>query len=159
MQFKLTMFLIFVLTLPLSVSARAYLDTQSNQIILNDRKITLVTTRGNVSPTSSESECLAFLAWKANKTCISYQVLVPNYNNEFGIFIKTELWAQELIGKTVFKYDFASKKIVNVQHLLPADLKNSPNFWMWYASAKIGYTTWNSPSYSKPTSFDPSIFR
>ena len=62
MQFKLTMFLIFVLTLPLSVSARAYLDTQSNQIILNDRKITLVTTRGNVSPTSSESECLAFLA-------------------------------------------------------------------------------------------------
>lgn len=140
--------------------SQAFLDIQWNQVVFNNNtKISKVTTLGNISPNSSEKECLNYLKNKDyKKTCISYQIIVPNYNNKFWIFIKTELGAQELIWKNVFKYDFTTKQITNVKNLLPQDLQNAINFYMWYGSGKIGYTIWDYPTYTPPKEISPSIF-
>ncbi len=140
--------------------AESCLDTQKNQIIFvqSTDKITGITTRWNISPSGSEKECLSYLKKKGAKTCISYQVVVPNYDDRFGLFIKQELWAQELMEKTLFLYDFKTQKIINVMNLVSSDIKSATNYWMWYSSWEVSYTVWTGNSYSTPKSFDPSIF-
>ncbi len=140
--------------------SQAFLDMQWNQVILNDNtKTTTITNLGNIRSNSSEKECLNYLKDKDyKKTCIYYQIIIPNYNNKFWVFIKTELGAQELIWKSVFKYDFTTKKTTNMKNFLPQDLQNAVNFYMWYASQKIGYTIWVSPTYTQPKELSPSIF-
>ncbi len=143
-----------------SAMAGSYLDTQKNQIIFvqTTNKITNITTRWNISPSGSEKECLSYLKKRSSKTCISYQIVVPNYDDRFGLFIKQELWAQELMWKTLFLYDFRTQKIINVMNLVVSDIQSATNYWMWYSSWEISYTVWTGNSYSTPKSIDPSIF-
>ena len=139
--------------------SQSFLDTWWNQLILNyNGKISYITKKGNISSSASEKECLSYLKKNPKKTCISYQVIVPNYNNEFGIFIKTELSQQDLIWKTIFRYSFSSKSITNIQESLPKDLQNVWNFWMWYAGDMIYYTQWRSSKFTQPQSMSPSLF-
>lgn len=139
--------------------SRAFLDMQGNQITLNNNwKNIRVTTLGNMRSSSTEKECLNYINNDYRKTCITYQIIIPNFNNKFWIFIKTELGAQELIWKSVFKYDFATKQITNLKSLLPQDLQNAVNFYMWYGSERIGYTVWSYPTYTQPKEISPSIF-
>ena len=139
--------------------SQAFLDMQQNQVVLNNNgKNIRVTTLGNIRSTSSEKECLNYMHLNPRKTCISYQIVVPNYRNKFWIFLKTELGSQELLWKTVFKYDFSTQKITNIKSLLPPELQNANNFYMWYGSEAIGYTIWEYPTYTQPKEISPSVF-
>lgn len=130
-----------------------------NQVAVNQKNIT---TRGNISSVGAEENCLKYLqkfgknAWK--KSCISYTILVPNYKNKFGLFIREELWAQELIGKTVYLYNFQKKALVDVKYLFPKNFREAVNFTIWFSSWKLTYTTWNGDKYSEPQSIEMDIF-
>jgi hypothetical protein len=63
-----------------------------NQVSVNSKNIT---TRGNISAVGAEENCLKYLQKfgknNSQKTCISYTILVPNYKNKFGLFVREEL--------------------------------------------------------------------
>ncbi len=138
------------------------LTINNNQVSIGSQKIT---TRGNISAIGAEENCQKYLqkfgknAWK--KSCISYTILVPNYKNKFGIFIKEELWGQELIGKTLYLYDISKKNLIDITSFLHLNTdEDEINFEIWYTGWKLNYTIWNpgAQKYSEPQSIELNTF-